>query len=278
MPTEPQTEEIRSLGTFTAFVERQNSPKWYRGVGDGKEHQLKPSLFRHPVSTDRNELLHYEAEIIKRFKQRSMPYLDRPLRDEGNWELLFLMQHFGAPTRLLDWTENPYIGLYFALTSAKFRRAPGGPEYDREAAVWVLDPVEWNKKVLEVYGDPPSTTLTPEDDEVRNGYKPGEGAPTGGIGSSRWSDPIAIYGSYNSARIVAQRGAFTMFGTSTASMEETFRDKDFPQDCLFKLVIPSDAIGDLLNKLNEIGLTDSVVFPDLEGLAREIKRHYGYWV
>lgn len=274
MPTQLEAKPIKTLVEFTTFVEGQEGSRWYRGSGDSEEYKLVPTLFRHPRLTDPDKLLVYEADIIKRFKQRSMPYLNRPLRDDGNWDLLFLMQHSGVPTRLLDWTENPYIGLYFALTAAKYDKTPKGARYRKDAAVWVLDPIKWNTKALEGYSDPP-TTLTPEDDVVRNGYKPGEGA-TGG--SSRRSDPVAIYGSYNSARIVAQRGVFTMFGTSTQPMEEIYEQKNFPQDCLLKLNIPRDAIENLLEKLIGVGITDSVVFPELEGLAREIKRQFKYWV
>jgi len=59
-------------------------------------------------------------------------------------------------------------------------------------------------------------------------------------------------------------------------MEDTYTNGDYPQDCLRKLVIPEDAIGDLLARMIGMGFGDSVIFPDLEGLAREMKRQYGF--
>lgn len=46
-----------------------------------------------------------------RFRQRSIPFSDRSLQDD--WEALFFMQHYRVPTRLLDWSENPFISFHF---------------------------------------------------------------------------------------------------------------------------------------------------------------------
>jgi len=82
-----------------------------------------PSLYRHTSITEPQALMELEEKILQRFRERSIPY--QPTRVEEEWDMLFLMQHFGVPTRLLDWTENPYIGLFFALTGAKVDHATG---------------------------------------------------------------------------------------------------------------------------------------------------------
>ena len=50
-------------------------------------------------------------------------------------ELLFFMQHYSVPTRLLDWTMNPFIALYFGVAGAEFDDDTG--EYKEDAAVWI---------------------------------------------------------------------------------------------------------------------------------------------
>jgi hypothetical protein len=253
---------VSTLGEFTGEVEAISSLGdiiWFRGAGD-TNYKLLPSLFRHPVISDSPTLISQEQEILKRFKQRSLPYLTRSTSED--WDFFFIMQHFGVPTRLLDWSENPFVSLYFALSSAKFDSAGN---YDADAAVWVLYPNKWNEKAL---ADISITDVLSPDDSLMTGYKPS---------STRMrSNSVAIYGNHNSARIVAQKGAFVLFGRDMTAMEDVFDRDVYPADCLKKLIIPSAYIKPMLTSLSRIGITDSVIFPDLEGLAKEIKRTYDY--
>ena len=88
--------------------------------------------------------------------------------------------------------------------------------------------------------------------------------------------PVALYGSHNSPRIVAQRGVFTIFGKSTKGMEETYVSEAFPNNCLMKIVLDRSILPAMRASVLNNGITESVVFPDLEGLAREIKRDFQF--
>src|ERR1022692_3428434 len=83
---------------------------WYRGL-QKSSWLLVPKLYR--PSEPAKKLLQTEDEIREEFARRA-PSLTQ-YRPENAWEWYFLMQHYGAPTRLLDWTEDPLIGLYFAV-------------------------------------------------------------------------------------------------------------------------------------------------------------------
>jgi hypothetical protein len=189
----------------------------------------------------------------------------------NNWEWLFLMQHYGVPTRLLDWSESPLMALFFAVTSARHRLgASGKMVFDGDAAIWLLDPVQWNKRAINLKSFPGSVLTT--DDTNAKAY-----TPIGDVETMN-TFPISVYGSHNSQRIVAQRGVFVCFGKDTRPMESVFQAENFPENCLLKIIIRRRILPSILNALLRHGITDSVVFPDLDGLAREIKRENGFEV
>ncbi len=271
----PRIAEYRpvSLPKYMDIVQtlqrRAGHPLWFRGTTD-MEYPLEPSLYRHPKEHSQDQFRELERQLMTRFRQRSIPYHSRNLLDD--WEAQFFMQHYGVPTRLLDWTESPFVGLHFALMPPLGVRARRGrPASPKSAAVWVLDPVAWNRAALKhiSYTGAP---LTPGDEGLK-GYSHRDSAVAMSI------YPVALYGAHNSARIVAQQGVFTIFGTSRESMEELVRNRDtFPSDALRCIVIHPSRILPMRKSLLNQGVTESAVFPDLEGLARETKRHFGFEV
>ena len=253
-----------------SLVEDLVEPHWYRGTGESS-YDLTPGLYRHPVENSIDKLLDIESNIMKRFKQRSLPYLESPLRMEDDLDTMFLMQHYGVPTRLLDWTESPYIALFFAVSSAPYdKQADGSRLYTKDAAVWVLNPDSWNNKALGMAV--PQGVITPPDSKTMSAWMPED------ISKYGMPDPIAIYGNYNSVRIVAQRGVFTLAGKSVEPMNKIYESENkYDNDVLMRLDIPSANIGDMINTLTSTGITDSVIYPDLGGLATELKRNFNYW-
>lgn len=269
--------DVSSLKSFTGIVEKLckgHEELWFRGCGRSS-YPLQPSLYRHPTIKQVQGLLELEEKITERFKQRCLPYLSQPItlfRDNPNpyWELLFRMRHAGVPTRLLDWTENPFVALYFAITAAHSTVVGEHNEYEEDVAVWVLDPCEWNRKVLESIRWT-GGALLPSDNRL-NGY-----ALQSDLQTMR-KEPSNMYGIHNSPNIAVQSGVFTIFGTSLSPMEEIYSNGTFPKNSLVKIEFPKEKISALIDSMLRFGYTDLITSPSLEGLAKEIKRIYGYQV
>ncbi len=263
-------EQPDSLPRFLELVEdiQNNSEEsmWYRGCGKSS-YELIPSLYRHKYAKKKNYAAELEQKLMTRFKQRSLPYLSKPFTDD--WNTLFFMQHYEVPTRLLDWTENPLIGLYFALMSAPYKKyLRGDLKFSEDATVWILDPVKWNRHALS-HQSYDGGVLSPGD-EALIGYKPNS------TYSGMNKFPVALYGEYNSPRIVAQQGVFIIFGQKINPMEKICVEENFPDNSLIRIKISVSIINAMRKSLLRQGITESVVFPDLDGLAKEIKRYFGF--
>lgn len=234
----------------------EGEPLWHRGH-TSKSHTLIPSLFR--KLNDAEEIFDIERRLITRFRQRSLPYWPNGY-PQNDWEHLFAMQHYGIPTRLLDWTENLLVALYFAALPTVPER-----EVDDTPAIWKISPARWNRnaKHLDEFDD--IGILTTDDEELKS-Y-----APLDRQLVQRHKVPLAIYGTHNSARIVAQRGAFSVAGKSLEPMEQ-FAVPEV--DALWKidLLYPRDVMR---NDLEVLGFAESMVFPDMVGLSKEITASEG---
>lgn len=112
---------IKTLNEFHEMVvSYRDSQVIYRGIQD-KSYKLLTKIGRSIINNqvdlknpDYNNVVSYQTEraALEDFKRYSNPYIkDKPIND---WEWLTLAQHHGLPTRLMDWTTNPLVAIYFA--------------------------------------------------------------------------------------------------------------------------------------------------------------------
>lgn len=233
---------------------------WYRGVRDASKHKLIPGFYRLPEEFDYLE----EDDYREEFMRRAPPLLDGRIPTD-NWEWYFLMQHYGLPTRLLDWTEGSLTALFFAVEDFQ---GLGKPSAD--AAVWMLDPWylnEWSIKTNEilVYTDDDASPYLSENpfDEV----DPDD--------DKDWQRPVAVMPTYkNNRRLAAQRGMFTIHGTLRKPLETMLPVAQDGKPRLVKIVISKKSIPTIQEHLRRTGLTDVVLFPELPSLALDMRRSW----
>ena len=220
---------------------------WFRGHHD-VSWKLQPSVYRRRFSSLS------EDDVRHDFKQRAYPFLAGSARDPADdWEWYFVMQHHGLPTRLLDWSESPFVALYFALREATARKS---------VCVWMLDPWWLNERVARFGNE-----ILWSDDPRVAGYLPRPFAQGAAIPPA----PIAIEPPYTSRRIAVQRGVFTLHGSAHKPLE----NRAELAERLTKFVIPRQCVMKTRAELRLAGMSETLVFPELPGLCREL---LDYWL
>lgn len=241
-------EEITCVGDLIDRVRKAradaNKTIWFRGQRDF-DWKLLPGLLRsdHKLS---------EGSLVARFKQSAaMLIAERP---GGEFDWIFLMQHYGVPTRLLDWTENPLVALYFA-TEDQSMDIKGC-----DAAFWILKPSELNKNA-HIEDKDESDYIPSFDDAEVQGYS------TDQVRSKRVALlPIATIATRNNPRIQAQLGTFTIHHKEKAPIEGVGDGKH----CL-KLLIPAANIPNIRDELNILGMNRFTLFPEMASIGGLIK-------
>lgn len=224
---------------------------WFRGQSD-KDFDLLPSIYRN------KNLNYFEREMNRDFKLLSNALVAKNPSNELEW--LFLMQHHGLQTRLLDWTESPLVALFFAVVDYSM---------PKDSSVWILRPSYLNLVSLG------SKTITTCSNPELLKYTLGE--PHLGERKVSGTLPIAIRPERNSARIVAQKGTFTIHGNLSKALniiigENNLKNKiKIPLHCL---TIDKKSKLSILKELSLAGISFSVIFPEIEGLCKDIKLKY----
>jgi hypothetical protein len=188
--------------------------------------------------------------MIKRFRQSAASRIHDQISHD--WEWVCLAQHYGVPTRLLDWSENPLVGLYFAVEKNESERGVV------DGKLFVLNPDLLNERSA---GKPTGVLLLGQD-KMLDEYLPGSTA-------DMKRGAVAAVAPQSFDRIVAQSGVFTI----THRLDPLDLDKSCP-DALEEFIVPQTAKVELKNELERLSVTAATVYPELEYLGTMIKRRH----
>lgn len=216
---------------------------WFRGQ-TSINYQLIPGLARRG-----KEWISDEALLASRFRQNASALVPVAVRSEWDW--LLLMQHYGVPTRLLDWTENPLASLYFAVVSMRERDTSR-----TNGCVLVLDPRALNS---EAYANTSLNDIPTLDvDKSLDEYLPSMVRDAANV-----RPPVAVLAMRMFPRLVAQSGVFTL-----VHRKATRLDKINGGRYVGRIIIPGTAKARIAGELAAMGVTRLSLFPELESVAR----------
>jgi len=192
---------------------------------------LLPSISRNNVP---ESVLIHERQLIERFKKEAAPCLH--LKPKTEWDWLVVAQHHGLPTRLLDWSYDPYIALWFALeTSSKNGSKP---------EVWVLKP---------------------ENDDIIDSVK--KSRPYAGTRTKVFKPTFEI------PRVRAQKGCFTSFRFVEKSKNGfvPLEKNKYLRKRLERIRIAPYVTRRIFAQLEAMGHTTDSIYPDIDKVAKRIK-------
>ena len=217
--------EIKNIEDFYSFIKDYSNEKVryvFRGV-KSTDFTLKPSIGRFKTDHKKVFTLKYEESLLSLFKQKAYPFIEKNTTD---LELLAIAQHHGLPTRLLDWTWNPLVALYFAVKDEWLQY-----ENKKDSAVYI-----WKKDI--------KGQLEPK-------FHPFE-----------ITEVKLFLPQHNTKRIIAQSGIFTIHPNPT----EPFSNTE-----ISVIRIKRKVRKEIKRRLEQLGIHQGTMFPDLDGVTNYLK-------
>jgi len=235
---------IKSLTDYIEICQRLPN-QLFRGESDSSR-QLLPSLFRHNIRHDKQfyKWQGIEMDILESFKRSGSRYL---LDTENDiLEIIAQTRHFGLPSRLLDWSSNPLVALYFSVIDKYSEHNLS------DGVVWFLTGQGW---ITDKFN-----TLK----NLRSWFK------------NRHSYGILVYNpKKNNDRIIAQSGCFTIHKVPWTNTDvKSIYDTGFSPHAgqfLEKIIIPGELKYSLRVELDRLGINHFSLFPHGDGLAKDLE-------
>lgn len=261
----------------TLFGKQINTPHFiYRGHSNHKKYKLLPGIFREREISPGHTTTEYsqlEYNILSDFISEACRFVkDIPINDVSAW--LEIAQHFGVPTRLLDFTENPLVALYFSCI--------GNPEED--AAVWIINEPAYNRKfffegpfVLALKSKQMISKIVSEE-IVYPDYQVQHYNNQNYI---QW--PWIYKPHYREERMNSQSSIFMIWGADRHPLTDLINANEFMVaenvtnqefGIICSIDIPANCKCELINQLNLCGINEKFIYPGMDGIGRYIKQKY----
>lgn len=240
-------DSLDGLIDFCSEVKSTWGDVWYRGHAR-KTFLLSPSVHR----ADR--LMLQEQALARDFVRRGASFFPNIAADNYcRW--LFLMQHYGLPTRLLDWTTHLPVALRFGFEAAA----------DTDPCIWLLNPNDLNTAAIGETAIPTETVpLAQSFCKLAFSLDPADRTPVSPL-------PLSLLPHNFDPRLVAQSACFTVHGTDSRPIEAILIDRGlFDEALALRLSFSPEALPHIRRRVDTIAPTRAQIFPDIGGLVAEI--------
>ena len=233
-------------------IGRYRSRYAFRGISN-VDYPLETTLIR--LGGDYVALERHLLRAFRKYAHRSV------VKRDSVWEWLSVAQHYGLPTRLMDWTYSPFVALHFATASIDCM--------DRDGVIWAVNYVKAHKLLpralrqeLQCEG---ANVFTVEmlSESVESLEK------LAGLSAAEFLlffEPPSM-----DDRIVNQFALLSVASDPAMILDDWLIQRP---ELFRKVIIPKSLKWEIRDKLDQANVTERVLFPGLGGLSRWLKRHY----
>lgn len=231
---------------------RYRSDYAFRGLSD-KNYELKNSFLRN--CGEKPELEYHLLRNFRKYSINADPQLTGTF-----WRALVLAQHHGLPTRLIDWTYSPFIAMHFATANTE--------KYDTDGIIWKVDFVKVNQLVPAPFSD----GLRIEKCNAFTLEMLEKIVSLSDLDCLFKDDQVIFFEPPSlDERIVNQFALFSVMNKPTAILDDWLI---LHPELFRRIIIPKELKLEIRDKLDQANITERVLFPGLDGLAKWLKRHY----
>ena len=236
---------------WDASIERYRNNKVFRGVEDSSW-GLLPALNRCV-----GDNLGLEKQILRSFRKYGYADLQGIT---SFWQLLATGQHFGLPTRLLDWSYSPLVAAHFATEDLT--------AYDKDGCIFVADMAVINHRLPEGL----RALLMEDGVNVFSQEMLDRHAPTLAELQALADTPFALFFEPAStvSRIENQYALFSLSSDASTQMDQLPGLKD----ALTRVIIPAHVKLEIRDKLDYLNISERMLYPGLDGICQWIARRY----
>ncbi len=238
-------------------IDRIRSTRYYRGLPD-VNYKLSTSLVRN--CKDKAALL--EPSILSSFTKYAS--IEDPTLKDSVWKQMIVGQHYGLPTRLLDWTYSPLVALHFAMSEADCNQLS-----DHDCVVWRMDMTDVNRslpaKYLQALKEKESSVFS-VDTLTRVVNRLDEYDADMGREALVNIEPPSV-----DVRIVNQ---YSFFSIIPSQMDDIEGFLDRKTEKTVRYVISKDIRWDIRDLLDQYNVNERIIYPGLDGLSKLLARHY----
>lgn len=279
---------LDAIELYTQKLDFLKGRTLFRGMTDSSL-PLIPKVYHRESDSRNREYAKGESDILSNFMKKSYSFLSNPPKDDDYQKWITIAQHYGIPTRILDWSEGCLVSLFFAVKML---------DTENDGVVWALNPTRYKNWFMS-YDEVCKKDRMIEDGEVLVKLSSNRNIETAFLEAENgYQYPYFYYPFFIDERMKTQQSVFMVWGNEkrpldkighTGIIEYLQRDNDRyikrkesktknwnDNEFLLKLVINRKKKRHIKKQLDMCGINEYSIFPTLDSFGQYLNEQYRF--